>query len=120
MCCAARQRPYAGSSTTEAPRQPSRTAPAGYGRSVHLLAAGRNAEVYAYGEGRVLKLDRPDWNGVSDFEHEMLELLAAAGLPVARPYGTVIIGGRHGVVLERIDGVPLSASLRAASDAGVD
>ena len=64
---------------------------------MELLAQGRNAEVYAYGEGRVLKLDRPDWNGVADFENEMLELLAAARLPVARPYGTVIIEGRHGM-----------------------
>jgi len=125
MCCAGRQRRCAGSSTTDAPHEPngtesSRVAPAGYARSVHLLAAGRNAEVYAYGEGRVLKLDRPDWNGLSDFENEMLELLAAAGLPVARPYGTVVIEGRHGVVLERIDGVPLSASLQAASGAEVD
>ena len=87
---------------------------------MHLLAAGRNAEVYAYGEGRVLKLDLPDWNGLSDFENEVLELLAAARLPLARPYGTVIIEGLDWAALERIDGAPLSASLHAASGAEVD
>ena len=56
---------------------------------LELLAEGRTAEVFAYGEGRVLKLDRPDWNGLSDFEGTLLADLADAGLPVARPHGTV-------------------------------
>ena len=52
---------------------------------MELLAEGRTAEVFAYGEGRVLKLDRPDWNGLSAFEATVLAALADAGLPVARP-----------------------------------
>ena len=39
---------------------------------LELLAEGRTAEVFAYGEGRVLKLDRPDWNGLSEFEGTVL------------------------------------------------
>jgi Ser/Thr protein kinase RdoA (MazF antagonist) len=84
---------------------------------VELLAEGRNAEVFAYGEGRVLKLDRPDWTGLSPFEAEMLDLLAGAGLPVARSHGAVTVDGRSGVVLDRIDGVPL-VELIVAVDQG--
>ena len=81
---------------------------------MELLAEGRNAEVYAYGEGRVLKLDRPDWTGLSPFEGEMLVLLAGAGLPVARSHGAVTVEGRSGIVLDRIDGLPLADILASA------
>ncbi len=76
-----------------------------------LLAQGRTAEVFAYGEGRVLKLDRPEWTGLATFEGEVLVRLAAAGLPVARSHGAVTVDGRTGVVLDRIDGPPLSSVL---------
>ena len=85
-----------------------------------MLAEGRNAEVFAYGDGRVLKLDRPEWTGLSPFEGEMLELLAGAGLPVARSHGAVTVDGRSGIVLDRIDGVPLSEVLAAAEGAEVE
>ena len=39
---------------------------------MELLAEGRTAQVFAYGEGRVLKLDRPEWNGLSVFEATVL------------------------------------------------
>jgi Ser/Thr protein kinase RdoA (MazF antagonist) len=82
---------------------------------VELLAEGRTAEVYAYGDGRVVKLDRPEWSGLAPFEGEILERLVEAGLPVARPYGSVSLEGRSGVVLERIDGAPLMAHVAQAS-----
>jgi aminoglycoside phosphotransferase (APT) family kinase protein len=69
-----------------------------------LLGAGRMGEVYAYGEGLVVKLDRPEWSGVAEFEAEILTTLAAAGLPVPRCQGAVMVEGRTGVVMERIDG----------------
>jgi Ser/Thr protein kinase RdoA (MazF antagonist) len=65
------------------------------------------AEVFAYGDGLVVKLDRPEWSGVSAFESDVLEKAAAAGLPVARSHGVVTIDGRCGVVLDRIDGTSL-------------
>jgi Ser/Thr protein kinase RdoA (MazF antagonist) len=87
---------------------------------VDFLAEGRNAEVFAYGDGRVLKLDRPEWTGLSPFEAEMLDLLADTGLPLARSHGAVTVDGRSGVVLDRIDGVPLSEVLLAADRAKVE
>jgi Ser/Thr protein kinase RdoA (MazF antagonist) len=84
---------------------------------VELLAEGRTAEVFGYGEGRVLKLDRPEWNGLSHFEATVLEGLADAGVAVARPHGTVTVEGRSGVVLSRVDGPSLFEVLTASSPA---
>ncbi len=72
------------------------------------------AEVYAYGEGRVVKLDRPEWSGVSVFESDMLHRLADAGLPVARSHGVVTLEDRCGVVLDRIDGPALDRVIAGA------
>ena len=87
---------------------------------MELLAEGRTAEVYAYGEGRVLKLDRPGWNGLAPFEADVLVQLAEAGLPVARPHGVVTVEGRSGIVLDRVDGVTLREDLLASSGAHVE
>jgi len=87
---------------------------------VELLAEGRTAEVFAYGEGRVLKLDRPDWNGLSLFEATVLEELADAGIGVARPHGTVTVDGRSGVVLSRVDGPSLLEVLSAGGPPGAE
>ncbi len=76
-----------------------------------LLAEVRTAEVFAYGEGTVLKLDRPDWNGLAEFEGALLTSLADAGLPVARPHGTVTVEGRSGVILDRVAGPSLAQVL---------
>jgi hypothetical protein len=82
-----------------------------YARPVELLAEGRMAEVYAYDNGRVVKLDRPEWSGVSVFESDVLLALAAAGVPVARSHGTVTIDGRCGLVLDRVEGRSLFLEL---------
>jgi hypothetical protein len=72
------------------------------------------AEVFAYDEGRVVKLDRPDWSGVSAFESDVLVRLADAGLPVARSHGVVTIDGRCGVILDRFEGRSLRWDLLEA------
>ena len=82
---------------------------------MELVASGRTSEVFAYGAGRVLKLDRPEWNGLSAFEATVLDQLAAAGLPVARPHGTVTVDGRRGVILDRVDGPSLLEVIAASS-----
>jgi thiamine kinase len=73
------------------------------------------AEVFAYGEGRVLKLDRPEWDGVSAFESDVITRVAGAGLPVARSHGVVTIDGRCGVVLDRVEGRSLLEELQESS-----
>jgi streptomycin 6-kinase len=86
---------------------------------VELLASGRTAEVFAWGPGRVLKLDRPEWSGMSTFEASVLAIIADAGLPLARPHETVTVEDRTGVVLDRIDGPMLSEVIVAAGDDGL-
>jgi Ser/Thr protein kinase RdoA (MazF antagonist) len=92
----------------------------GYAPPVELLAEGRTAEVYAYGAGRVLKLDRPGWTGLAPFERDVLVQLAEAGLPVARPHDVVTVEGRSGIVLDRVDGVTLREDLLDSSGAEVE
>ncbi len=79
------------------------------------LAEGRTAEVFTYGDGRVLKLDRPEWNGLAEFEGALLTRLADAGLPVALPHGTVIVEGRSGLILNRVSGPTLMEVLLDSS-----
>jgi len=83
---------------------------------VDLLAEGRTAEVFAWGDGRVVKLDRPEWNGLSTFEASVLAIVADAGVPVPRPYETVTVDDRAGVVLERIDGPSLADVIDSSAD----
>ena len=71
-----------------------------------MLAEGRTAEVFGYGKGRVLKLDRPDWNGLSAFGGAVLVDLADGGLSVARSRGTVTLDERCGVILTGSRPVP--------------
>jgi hypothetical protein len=83
---------------------------------VELLAEGRTAEVFAWGDGRVLKLDRPAWSGFSTYEATVLAVVADAGLPVPRPYETVTVDDRAGVVLDRIDGPSLADVIESGAD----
>jgi aminoglycoside phosphotransferase (APT) family kinase protein len=83
---------------------------------VELLAEGRMAQVFALDEDRVLKLDRPEWSGVSEFEFQVINRVAAAGLPVARAHGMMTVDGRQGVVLDRVHGDSLEVALARASE----
>jgi Ser/Thr protein kinase RdoA (MazF antagonist) len=83
---------------------------------VELIAWGRTAEVFAWGDGRVLKLDRPEWNGLSTFEATVLALVVDAGVRAPRPYETITVDGRTGVVLERVDGPILAEAIDSADD----
>ena len=82
---------------------------------LELLAEGRTAEVFAWGDGRVLKLDRPEWSGLSTFEASVLAIIAERPASRSRPYETVTVEERTGVVLERVDG-PILADVIAAAD----
>lgn len=74
------------------------------------------AEVFVWAEGRVLKLDRAEWNGLSAMEASVLALVTAAGIAAPRPHETVMVGDRHGVVLDRIDGPMLSDVIAGSTD----
>ena len=69
------------------------------------IAEGREAEIFEYGERRVLRLYRGDRPLVHAHEQAAI-LQAAAGASVRVPavYGVETVDGRHGMILERIDG----------------
>ena len=78
------------------------------------IALGRTAEVYAWGEGQVLKLYH-DWfpSSAVDFEARISRIVQDAGLPVPAIGDMVEINGRRGVVYERLDGVTMFSALVA-------
>lgn len=82
-------------------------------RLVERIGAGREAEIFAWGNGTVLRLAR-DPRATRMIEREAAALAAAhaAGAPVPAVYERVTVDGRPGVVLERIDGPDLLARLR--------
>ena len=79
---------------------------------LELLGAGREAEIFAWRDGRVLRLARnPADTGM--IEREAIALAAAhnAGANVPGAYERVTVAGRPGVVLDRVDGIDLLGSL---------
>jgi aminoglycoside phosphotransferase (APT) family kinase protein len=72
------------------------------------IGVGRTAEVFAWGEGKVLKLFHP-WHPVEwgESEHQLTAAAHQAGLPAPRVYGLERVDGRIGIVLERIEGPSL-------------
>lgn len=73
-----------------------------------LLGAGRTAEVFAWGDGQVLKLYRPGlprpW---VDQEARVGRIVANAGLAAPAVGDLVEIEGRLGIIYERVDGPSL-------------
>ncbi len=82
-------------------------------RAAPLIGTGRTAEIYAWGEGRVLKLYHP-WVPEHWVTNEQRGTAAAseAGLPAPAIFGVEVVEGRRGIVLERIEGPSLLGILR--------
>ena len=73
-----------------------------------LLGAGREAEVFAWDDGRVLRLARdPQRQGMIEREAAALTAAHEAGANVPGVHERVTVDGRPGVVLDRIDGTDL-------------
>ena len=75
---------------------------------LELLGAGREAEVFAWADGRVLRLARDPADGEM-IAREAAALAAAneAGANVPAAHELLTVEGRPGVVLDRVDGVDL-------------
>lgn len=85
--------------------------------SLRLLAAdGWTAEVYAWGDDRILKLFRKGWASVAaDREAAHARLAHAAGIPTPAVVDVIRIGNRVGVIFERTDGPTLLEALAEGS-----
>ncbi|MFC3802304.1 phosphotransferase family protein [Cohnella sp. GCM10012308] len=76
------------------------------------IGAGRTAEIYEYGEQRVLKLYYPGLTEEQvEAEYRIGQAAWRAGIQTPMPLERVQHDGRHGIVLERVAGVTMLASL---------
>ena len=85
---------------------------------MELIGVGRMAEVYAVGNDTVLKLDRVEFNGAAEHEAVILREVARAGLPVPHVVETVMVDGRHGIVMEQLHGPLLTELIRTGGGLG--
>lgn len=70
------------------------------------LAEGREAEIFAWEVGAVVKLFRgPEWAPALDVQTAAMSAAKAAGGPVPAVYGRTEVSGRPGLIMERIDGI---------------
>jgi len=77
-------------------------------RGLRLIGQGGEAEVFECPDGRVLKLLRASRPPTSvAFEIAALEAARAAGVSVPQVYEEVVIDGRTGLMMERLDGTDL-------------
>jgi len=78
-----------------------------------LIGRGRTAELYAWGEGRVLKLFYdwcpPDW---AKHEADVVRIVGRTGLPMPKLIDVAEIVGRQGLVYERVDGPSMLESFK--------
>jgi hypothetical protein len=82
--------------------------PARESGELELVGKGYSSDVYAWGEGRVLKLFHTrDGRERAEREYAATRAIHAAGLPVPAAHEQVEVEGRYGIVCERIDGVSL-------------
>jgi uncharacterized protein (TIGR02172 family) len=79
-----------------------------------LIGTGRTAQVYAWGDRRILKLYQ-DWMPAASIEWEFATTCRVrdSGLPVPAAEEIVQVDGRLGIVFERLRGVSMLAELVA-------
>ena len=80
-----------------------------------LIGTGRTAQVYAWGEERILKLYQ-DWMPAASIEWEFATTrrVRESGLPVPAAEEIVQVDGRLGIVFERVRGLSMLLTLMAS------
>ncbi len=78
-----------------------------------LLAEGRTAEIFAWGEDQVLKLYRPEFP-LTDVEYEYRKALASqeTGFAVPAVGEMVKVDGRAGITYQRVEGITMLQALK--------
>jgi uncharacterized protein (TIGR02172 family) len=80
---------------------------------MELIGRGRTADVYAWDDGRVVKLFH-EWMSQESIDHEarICQIVYEAGVKSPRIDDTISVEGRRGIVYERLDGTSMLAELR--------
>lgn len=77
------------------------------------IAAGRTAEVFAFGEGRVLKLLRPGFPvEMGEREARLAERVGAVYAGAPKCLGSAAVEGRFGLIYERVKGPSMDDEIR--------
>ena len=72
------------------------------------LGEGREAQIFAWDDGAVLRLLRASFDPERvDDEAAAMRAAAAAGVPVPEVRGTITQNGRGGLIMDRVDGPDL-------------
>jgi Ser/Thr protein kinase RdoA (MazF antagonist) len=73
---------------------------------------GRTAEIFAWDEGRVLKLYRAEFpREWVDWEAQLTRAISKAGVPAPHVFDVLEVEGRRGIIMERILGPSMFAAL---------
>ena len=76
------------------------------------IAQGRTAEIYAWGEGRVLKLFRAGYaRSACQHEFSIAQAVHHSGVPAPAVLAQTQLEGRHGIIYERLDGRTMLSAL---------
>jgi hypothetical protein len=80
-----------------------------------LIAEGRTAEIFAWGEGQVVKLYRPGFpsNG-AEYEYNKALASQETGFAVPEVGEVVTVEGRAGITYQRVEGVPMLEAIQKA------
>ena len=73
-------------------------------KNLERLGQGRQAELFTWPSGGVVKLFRSSDLAPAHLEAGFMHVLAPAGLPMPRIFGTVTVERRPGIVMERLVG----------------
>ncbi len=72
------------------------------------IAEGREAEIFAWEDGTILKLYREGFSPRQPaHEAAAMDAAHAAGAPVPASHGVTTVMGRPGLIMERVDGLDL-------------
>ena len=69
------------------------------------IAQGRTAEIFAWGEGRVLKLFRAGFSHEScNYEYTIARAIHRSGVPAPAAFEQIDVDGRSGIIYEHLEG----------------
>jgi len=81
-------------------------------QQLEKIGEGREAEMFAWGDGKILRLLRyPDGARSNEFQAAAMAAAAASGVRVPAVIGAETVNGRPGLIMERISGRDLLTEL---------